>query len=164
MKEWYLRQTPRDRLIVIGVGVLVLLGLLYAFLWHPLTTRTESATRAIATKTETLSFIQKAIPQLRNGNAGSNSAGLDPALQKLDAYQLVGQLVRRQKMKPPERIEPAGSGGKGARVQFSEVPFDELIKTLAEVELYGFNISTLNVSRLPKVPGAVSARINVEPQ
>jgi len=162
MKEWYLRQTPRDRVIVIAVGVLVLLGLVYAMVWHPLTTRTETARRAINTKTETLSFIRDAIPVLQR-STNSASSGLDPNLQQLEAYQLVNALMNQQKLKPPERIEPAGSNKKGARVVFVEVPFDELVKVLAELERYGLAISTMSVSRVAKVPGTVSGRFNLEP-
>ena len=163
MKEWYLRQTPRDRMIVIGVGILTLLCLLYALVWHPLDTGTETAKKNIATKQENLAFIEQAIPVLR-GNQGQASTGLDPELQKLEAYQLVNALVNRQQLQPPpDRIEPAGNDRQGARVQFSAVPFDQLVKVLAEIELYGYDISTMTITRQNKAPGAVSARFNVEP-
>lgn len=163
MKDWYLRQTPRDRLIVLGVGILTLLCLLYALVWHPLTTGTESAKRAIETKQENLAYIQRAIPIL-NSTVDPTGAVLDPELQKLEAYQLVNALVNRQQLQPPpDRIEPAGSDRRGARVQFSAVPFDELVKVLAEIELYGYDISTMTITRQVKAPGAVSARFNVEP-
>ena len=70
---------------------------------------------------------------------------------------------RQQLQPPPDRIEPAGSERTGARVQFSSVPFDQLVKVLAEIELYGFSISSMTVTRKPKEPGTVSARFNVEP-
>lgn len=163
MKDWYLRQTPRDRMIVIGVGILTGLCLLYALVWHPLTTGAESAQRAIATKQENLAFIQGAIPVL-NSQSSQTGTALDPELQKLEAYQLVNALVNRQQLQPPpDRIEPAGSDRQGARVQFSAVPFDELVKVLAEIELYGYDISTMTITRQAKAPGAVSARFNVEP-
>ena len=163
MKEWYLRQTPRDRMIVLVVGFLTVTALIYAMVWHPLTTRTETAKRAIATKQENLAFIQRAIPVLTK-QSGQSSVAVDPELQKLEAYQLVNALVNRQQLQPlPDRIEPAGSDRKGARVQFSAVPFDELVKVLAEIELYGYNISTMTLTRQSKAPGAVSARFNVEP-
>jgi len=164
MKEWYLRQTPRDRVIVILVSVLALISLIYVVVWHPLTVRTAASKRAIETKTENLTYIQRAVPAL-NSSSGSNSgATLDPELQKLETYQLVNALVNRQQLQPPpDRIEPAGSDRTGARVQFSTVPFDELVKVLAEIELYGFSISSMTITRKPREPGAVSARFNVEP-
>ena len=163
MKEWYLRQTPRDRMIVLVVGFLTIVSLLYVMVWNPLTTRTETAKRAIETKQENLAYIERAVPIL-NSQAGKPGAAIDPELQKLEAYQLVNALVNRQQLQPlPDRIEPAGSDRQGARVQFSAVPFDELVKVLAEIELYGYNISSMTITRQPKAPGAVSARFNVEP-
>jgi len=163
MKEWYLRQTPRDQLIVVVVGFLALISLLYALVWNPLNTRTSTAKRAIASKQEDLAYIESAIPLLSN-QSGTTDAGVDPELQQLEAYQLVNALVNRQKLQQlPDRIEPAGSDRKGARVQFSAVPFDELVKVLAEIELYGYDITSMTVTRQPKAPGAVSARFNVEP-
>ncbi len=41
-----------------------------------------------------------------------------------------------------------------------EVEFDKLVAVLAELELYGLEISTLTISR--KNPGTVSARFNME--
>lgn len=164
MKEWYLRQTPRDRVIVIAVSILALISLVYVLAWHPLTTKTAAAERAITTKTENLAYIQRAVPVL-NSSAGSTSGvALDAELQKLETYQLVNALVNRQQLQPPpDRIEPAGSDRTGARVQFSSVPFDELVKVLAEIEIYGFGISSMTITRKPREPGAVSARFNVEP-
>lgn len=163
MKEWYLRQTPRDRMIVLGVGALAVVCLIYVLLWHPLVTGSADAKRAIETKQENLAFIQRAVPALQNQTTPS-SAQIDPNLKQLEAYQLVNALVNRQQLQPPpDRIEPAGSDRTGARVQFSAVPFDELVKVLAEIELYGYTISTMTLTRQPRAPGAVSARFNVEP-
>ena len=110
-----------------------------------------------------MTYIQEAIPKLTNISPGTGT-GLDPELQKLEAYQLVNALVNRQQLQPPpDRIEPAGSDRQGARVQFSAVPFDQLVKVLAEIELYGYDITTMTITRQTKAPGAVSARFNVEP-
>lgn len=164
MKEWYLRQTPRDRMIVLAVAALTLISLLYAMVWNPLTQRTATARRAIETKQESLAYIERAIPLLTKQPGSSAGVAVDPELQKLEAYQLVNALVNRQKLQQlPDRIEPAGSDRKGARVQFSAVPFDQLVKVLAEIELYGYDITSMTITRQPKAPGAVSARFNVEP-
>jgi len=164
MKEWYLRQTPRDRIIVIAVSVLALISLMYVLVWHPLKTRTAAAERAIETKKENLAYIERAVPVLNSASGPSTGVTLDAELQKLETYQLVNALVNRQQLQPPpDRIEPAGSDRTGARVQFSSVAFDELVKVLAEIELYGYAISSMTITRKPKEPGAVSARFNVEP-
>ena len=73
-------------------------------------------------------------------------------------YLLVDELIRKAGIKLPERVEPTGKDG--ARVQFSEVEFDKLVSVIAELERYGLNVSTMNISR--KANGIVSARFNME--
>lgn len=154
MKEWYLRQSPRDRSIVVLLGVLTVAGLLYALAWHPLQTRYVNKQQAIVNKQETLTFIQRASAQLQaaaGGNVQQKTSDKAP-------YLLIDQVIREARMDPPERVEPNGSNG--ARVQFSEVEFDKLVGVLAELELYGLQVSTMTVSR--KNQGTVSARFNME--
>ncbi|MFK7861824.1 MAG: type II secretion system protein GspM [Granulosicoccus sp.] len=155
MKDWFLRQSPRDRYIVIAVAALTGAVLLYAVIWFPLTSRLAQTQQTIIGKQETLQFIQEAAVQLRgaSGNATSARKTSDKA-----PYLLIDQVIREASMNPPERVEP--SGADGARVQFSEVEFDKLVGVLAELELYGLKVSTLTISR--KNQGTVSARFNME--
>ena len=157
MKDWYLRQSPRDRAIVIAVGALVALGLLYAILWNPVSTRLESRRGAIASKTETLEFMREAEGRIRAaGGAGAADAGARTTDQP--PYLLVDRLIREAGMPPPDRVEPAGDDG--ARVQFSEVEFDRLVPVLAELELYGLTVTNMTLTR--RKPGVVSARFDME--
>jgi len=126
MKDWFLRQSPRDRIIVIVVSALTLIVLLYALVWFPLTSRVEQSRQAVSAKQETVQFIEQAGVQLNSASAASG--------------------------------EP--SGANGARVQFNEVEFDKLVGVLAELELYGLQVSTMTISR--KNQGTVSARFNME--
>ena len=154
MKDWYLRQSPRDRMIVMVVAVLAIISLLYALAWYPLQTRKARTEQALISKQETLEFIRRAGAQLR-ASAGSAVAG---KTSDKAPYLLIDEVIRQAKMDPPERVEP--SGANGARVQFGEVEFDKLVAVLAELELYGLEVSTLTISR--KNTGTVSARFNME--
>ena len=155
MKDWYLRQTPRDRLVVVVVGALVVLGLLYALLWYPLQTRLESTRRAIETKTETLEFMQAGAARL--AAAGGPGGGARRTSDKAP-YLLIDEVIRRAGLEQPERVEP--SGADGARVQFSEVAFDRLVLVLAELELYGLEVANMTLTR--RNEGTVSARFTME--
>lgn len=157
MKDWYLRQSPRDRLIVLCVGALVVAGLLYALLWYPVSSRIEVRRGAIASKTETLEFMRRAEAEIRA--AGGVGAGAADARTSDEApYLLIDRLIREAGVTPPDRVEPAG--GDGARVQFSEVEFDALVPVLAELELYGLSVT--NMTLTSRGPGIVSARFNME--
>ena len=155
MKDWYLRQSPRDRIIVIVVAALTPAGMLYALVWFPLNTQYAQTKQAIEGKGDTLRFIEQAAPQLRAASGGSSQG------QKTSdkaPYLLIDQVIREASMPPPERVEP--SGANGARVQFNEVEFDKLVMVIAELELYGLTVSTMTISR--KSQGTVSARFNME--
>jgi len=156
MKDWYLRQSPRDRTIVVVLGVLCLAGLLYALLWYPVASRGDAARRAIASKSETLSFVREGGARIvANGGAGAGAARLS---SDKAPYLLIDEVIRAAGISPPERVEPAG--GDGARVQFSEVEFDRLIGVLAELELYGLQVNNMTLTR--RNPGTVSARFTME--
>lgn len=154
MKEWYLRQSPRDRLIVLAVGVLTIAALLYALAWHPMKTRHEQLTRALETKQDDLQFIRRSVPVLQ----GATGSVVQKKTSDKAPYLLIDQIIREAQLEPPQRVEP--SGADGARVQFNEVEFDRLVRVLAELELYGLQVSTLTITR--KNQGTVSARFNME--
>jgi type II secretory pathway component PulM len=141
-------------MIVVCLGVLTVIGLLYALVWHPLSTRQQQAQQALIGKADTLEFVRRGAAQLKGASAGSTQ------LKSSDKapYLLIDQVIRQAKMDPPERVEPSGTDG--ARVQFSEVEFDKLVRVIAELELYGLQVSTLTISR--KNQGTVSARFNME--
>lgn len=154
MKEWYLRQSPRDRIIVVAVGLLCLVGLLYALVWNPLNARHAQLERTIETKQSDLEFIRRSGAVLQ----GSANTAVQKKTSDKAPYLLIDQVIREARLDPPERVEP--SGANGARVQFNEVEFDRLVRVLAELELYGLQVSTLTISR--KNQGTVSARFNME--
>lgn len=156
MKDWYLAQSPRDRLIVVAVGVIALVSLLYALLWYPLSSRLSSTRQAIASKTETLEFLREGAARLAvNGGASGGGQRLD---SEKPPYLLIDEVVRKAGVRQPDKTEPAGDNG--ARVQFSEVEFDKLVTVIAELEQYGLSITTLTLTK--RKPGTVSARFNME--
>ena len=158
MKDWYLRQTPRDRVIVLVLGVLSLLGIFYAFIWHPLTTGLDDNRTLINTKRETLQKMEVAKGKIQALDGGS-SIKLKDAGGKAP-YTLIDERIRAGNLGRPDRVEPRGANG--ARVQFSSVEFDKLVLVLADLELYGLRVDTMNITRSAKEQGMVSARFNME--
>jgi len=158
MKEWYLRQTSRDRMIVLVVGVLSLIGIFYAFVWFPMSSGLDNNKVLINAKRDTLQKVEVAGAELQAlaGNAGGGNAypeGKEP-------YSLIYERIRAGGLSEPDRVEPVG--GNGARVQFSEVEFDKLVMVLAELEQFGLSIDTMSITRSPKTIGMVSAKFKME--
>lgn len=155
MKDWYLTKSPRDRMILLGLGALILITLIYVLLIHPLFSGMETRRQNVSNANSNLQLMREGQARVRasGGVVGNDSLQSDKA-----PYLLIDDIIRKAGIKLPERVEPTGKDG--ARVQFSEVEFDKLILVIAELERYGLNVSTLNVSR--KDTGMVSARFNME--
>jgi len=119
-----------------------------------MSTRQSQVKQALVGKTDTLEFVRRGAAQLK----GASSTSTQAKTSDKAPYLLIDQVIREAKMDPPERVEPSGSNG--ARVQFAEVEFDKLVSVIAELELYGLQVSTLTISR--KNQGTVSARFNME--
>ena len=154
-KDWYLRQSQRDRLIVIGLIVFVVASLAYAVFWLPLTRSLVNNRAAIVKNENTIQqmLVSEAIAKTLKGTAGPGLKSSNKA-----PYLLIDDIIRKLNMKSPDRVEPIGSTG--ARVNFTAVEFDKLIMAIAELEEYGLQVSTLNVSR--KATGIVGARFRVD--
>ena len=155
MKEWYLRQSSQDRIIVICVAALSVVGLLYAFVWYPINTGLDNNRTLLVSKQQTLAKVQSGAAQLKalGGGTGTQLKQTNKA-----PFQLIDELIRNAGIKQPERIDP--SGNNGARVQMNEVEFDKLVPVLAQLELYGISVKTMNITR--KNEGTVTVRFNIE--
>jgi len=158
MKDWYLRQTSRDRMIVLIVGALTVLGLLYAFVWYPMATGLDDNRTLISSKRETLKKVEVAGSELKSLPGAGSTKTLDAGNK--ETYSLIDERIRAGGLSKPDRVEPVGDNG--ARVQFSEVEFDKLVLVLAELEQYGLTVDTMSITRSPKTEGMVTAKFKME--
>lgn len=156
MKDWYLRQSPRDRVIVLCVGALCLLGALYLMVWEPLQSGLASRSQNVKNLQSSLQFMHEGRDKIRQGSGGAREVRTSSKAP----YLLIDEIIRKADINPPERVEPMGKGKAGARVTFAEVEFDKLVKVIAELELYGLQVSLINISE--KSTGMVSARFTME--
>jgi len=154
MKDWYLRQSPRDRIIVLIVGVLTFTGLLYAYVWFPFNEKMTQRQLNIENLKEDLEFMHAGAAKIK-AHGPTSGAG---TVSNKAPYLLVDELIRKAGIKLPKSIEPTKTNG--ARVEFSEVEFDKLINVIAELERNGLRVDSINVSG--KSAGMVSARLNME--
>ncbi len=158
MKDWYLRQTSRDRLIVLIVGVLAFIGMLYAFVWYPMASGLDNSRMLINSKRETLQKVEVASTELKSLSGAASNPVLDAGNK--ETYSLIDERIRAGGLSKPDRVEPVGDNG--ARVQFSEVEFDKLVLVLAELEQYGLTVDNMSITRSPKTVGMVSAKFKME--
>jgi type II secretory pathway component PulM len=155
MKTWFLRQTARDRSIVMMIVVLVVAALLYALIINPMA-RGLKQNREAVVKNE--GIIQQMLASEAQVKAMKGGASVKQKSSDKAPYLLIDEMISKHGIKTPDRVEPIGNTG--VRVNFSNVEFDKLMLALGELELYGLQISTINVSR--KQAGLVGARFRVD--
>ena len=156
MKDWYLRQSPRDRTIVVCVGVLCALGLLYAAVWHPMKTGLDNRRQSVVVAGETLQFML-------DGEVKIKAAGGAPQVVVDDStppYLLIDKVLKANGLSAPKSIRNNKSNG--ALVDYGEVEFDKLIRAVAELERLGLTVTDMNIRRKDELPGKVDARFTME--
>jgi len=158
MKAWYLRQTPRDQKIVIALTALVVIAMLYALLIRPLASGLGDRRVSVADKQNTLQWMRESAARVKSqGGSGATREASQQA-----AYVLLDQAIRKAGLSgAANRVEPAGKDKKGARVQFSQVDFDKLVRMLGTLQVqHGLSVTSANISRGDG--GFVSARVTLE--
>lgn len=156
MKEWYLRQSGRDRIIVLCVGVLCLLGVAYAGVWHPMKNGLENRKQDLVNAKATLQFMLDGEAKIK-AHGGTSVVAVDTTTPP---YLLIDKVLKAKGLEEPKAIRNTKSNG--ARVDYGDVEFDKLIKAVAELERLGLIVKDMNIKRNAKLPGRVDARFVME--
>ncbi|HSW15469.1 MAG TPA: type II secretion system protein M [Solimonas sp.] len=153
--EWFAQLAPRERWMVAGGSVVVIITLLYLAVWEPLAKaqlrRSEAldAAHAMASRLEELSSLMQGAQA--GGGAVNRSVSI---LSAVDQSARSGSLE-----KPPSRIQPEGD--KEVKVWVEDVSFDGLTRWMHELETrYGVRAQTAEIEK-QAAPGVVSARLSL---
>ncbi|MDP9139203.1 MAG: type II secretion system protein M [Pseudomonadota bacterium] len=151
---WLRALAPRERVMVLLCAAIVMLTLVYVAGWKPLVDahhRREAAlerARGIATR------IEQAAAQIK---AAGPTRAIDSSTSLLAA---VDQTSRSATLgKAPARVQPEGE--KEVKVWIDDVPFDNLLRWLQELEQkYGISTSSAEIER-SSAPGVVNVRVTL---
>ncbi|MBC9250107.1 general secretion pathway protein GspM [Pseudomonas alcaligenes] len=140
---------PRDRLALAGLGLFLLLALLYLLLWLPAAQRVEQARSHLQQQRSLHQYLQEHAGQVR-GRQGRPTVSLDPAaLQGLLTASAGSQgLVI-------ERVDNQGDGG--VQVSLQPTDFARLLRWLVSLEEQGVRVDEAGLERADK--GLVSSRL-----
>lgn len=155
--EKYQELQPRERLIVAVGGVVVLLTLIYLILWEPFANARSrqmaelADQRALAERLETIAAtVQKA----RASGVGAIQGREQSLLTLIDQQGKAPELG-----KPPSRMQPEGDDE--VKVWFEDVPFDALVRWMAQLETRnGVQVTGAELERRAGA-GLVNARLTV---
>ena len=157
MKEWFNSLDVRERRLVMGGGIAVLLMSIYFLGWEPFINNLHNLRESTQRKQLDVVWMQNAAKQVKQMQA-RNAA---PA--RLDSGQsLLGVIDRSAKLKKLgdslKRVQPDGTNK--ARVWLESANFDVVIAWLEELERhYGVGIETITFEKREE-PGLVDARIS----
>jgi general secretion pathway protein M len=152
---WWATLAPREqRLLAVG-GAVVALAVLHAAVWQPAVRARRAlhsdlaAARALAGTLEVL-----AAELQRNRGAGTVTGAGQSLLAVVDQSRRASSLT-----KPPSRLQPEGEST--VRIWMEDVPFDALLRWLADLQLrHGVRVETADIER-ESAPGLVNARLTL---
>ena len=140
MKEWFNTLALRERLMVSLAAVVVVLALLYAAAWSPLSSSVAHLQQSVEDRQSLNQWMKRSaaeVNQLRQG-AAAGAAGHRSLLAVVDQTSKQSQLGPAVK-----RIEPDGQ--ELVRVSLEQASFDEMVNWLGGLQ-HNFGVSVADVS------------------
>lgn len=157
-RERFLALPLRTRWIAGIGGLIVLLTIVYLLLVEPLLKAHERQLQALASARAMAVQLEQAAAAVRA--AGPRNAAAAQAGRGVSLLAAVDQATKQGALgKAPERLQPEGE--REVRVWFDDVPFDNLVRWIAELQArYGISVQTLDVEP-QSAPGLVDARLSL---
>lgn len=147
---------PREKLLLVCSGLILVVLAVYLFAVQPLFTALSDTRARVDGNAQSLEYMRVAVGEVITLREAGGGGPVDSEISPLAALD---QTFRQLGLAQPTSIIPVGQTG--ARIQFSDVEAEQLIRALGEVDKrYGLRISQLNMTR--RQPGLVSARVTVE--
>ena len=149
--------TSRERWIVGGGGIALLITVLYLGIFEPLTNAHRSRLEALDSSRALASRLEAAAVAASGAARKTGAAQLGRNMSLLAA---VDQSTKTGTLgKAPERLQPEGD--REVKIWFDDVPFDNLVRWLAELQTrYGIAVQSLDIEAQPSV-GIVDVRLSL---
>ncbi len=159
LQQWLDKLEKRERQLVIGGGIALLLMLLYGLLWEPIFSAQETQKTRYQSQQQLLVWMQEnaaKINALQAGAGGSNASRFkNQSVSSLTERSALSMGVKKQ-------ISKLESTKKGVKVNFKQVDFDRLVFWLNDLQ-QKYNIQASSIKIEPQqAPGAVDARISLQ--
>ena len=148
---WWHGITAREQRLVAAGGILLLIGLFYWSVWHPLNNRIAERERQVQNQQQTLTWLKEkgaeVIALRGNQTVQADTGGTLEGTVNRTAFNHKIKLAR---------LQPQGSE---LQVWIDTVQFDDLLLWLATlVEQHGVQIQVIEIAREDLAPGLVKVR------
>jgi general secretion pathway protein M len=132
LSDWFNQLAPRERIMVSGCAVVIILALVWTVVINPIYTGTAALEQRITQKQGQLASLQEQasqILQLRDASGGANRG----ATTSDSIVVIIDRATRsRQLQEHLKRNQPDDRGG--VRLRFEGAPFDALVGLLGELQ------------------------------
>lgn len=161
MKEWFESLEVRERRLIIGGGITLLLMSVYFLGWEPFINGLHDLRKSTQRKQIELAWMQKAAKEVKQLQATQSSP-----VRIASGQSLLGVIDRSAKAKrlgdSLKRVQPDGTSK--ARVWLENAKFDVVIGWLEDLERrYGVGVETITLEKQAE-KGLVDARISFSAQ
>jgi len=158
IRQYWMQLKPRERVLLIGAGAVLLLLVLYLSVWEPLLGNADRLEHSVQENRELVNWMEQAAAEVKRLRASQPGGG---GLRR--GQSLLGVIDRTAKSgelgSAVKRIEPDGQDR--VRVWLEGAAFDDLVVWLGEIQSqYGLKIDSAVIDRGVS-EGRVSARLVV---
>jgi len=155
LKDWFFSRPPRERAIIAGGAILVLLVTIYILAVAPFYSAVSSSARRVATKQGDLAWMRSVGGEVMALNASSPTA---PAPSNESLVVLIDRTARECGL-GAALTGQTPNGDNGIRVRLEQADFDKLVVCLGSLQQsHSVNIESANIDRTGK-PGFVNASL-----
>ena len=155
MKDWLQSLNARERLFVIGGGVLVLLVAIYVLGLAPFYKSIDQRSERVAGKTEDLAWMQSVADEL----SALSASGATPAAATGESLVVLVDRTAREAGLGGKVTGQTPTGDAGIRVRLEQAPFDVIVAWFAMLEQrYGIAIESASIDRTADA-GLVNASV-----
>lgn len=153
MKEWFNALAPRERVMVSVAAAFIVLALIYAAAWSPLSSSVTRLDQSVEEQQALKQWMQQSAAEV---NRLRNAAGSAGAADHRSLLAVVDQTSKQSQLAPAvKRIEPDGQ--ELVRITLEQASFDDLMTWLGSLQRnFGVSVADVSIDRQ-----ADSGRVNV---
>ncbi len=156
LQTWLDSLNPRERRLVIGGGIFLLLFILYQITWAPFANGVANMQSKVSKQQQDLIWMQQAAEEVRSLQGGGRravySGSLLGLIEKTARQKGLGSSIRK--------VQPEGQNG--VRVWMDKVSFDAVMTWLDELQVQqGVTVSSFSAERTAQ-EGWVNIRMLAE--
>ena len=158
LKQWFNALPQKERWMVSGTGLLILVTLFYLVIWEPVHINLRAEQQKQHAQEEILLWMQQAAGEVK---VLHTAGGRNTIRDKNKPITLViDQTINNAGLKPS--VNKIESSKNGARVTLNDASFNQILVWLNTLATHnGIQVVSTNIERSSK-PGRVNARLSFE--